>query len=88
MHKIYCFSNGGSNQWYYAMAMADDGHVLAQHVCSNVSFMAHDLGITSDWKHDNYNQHFGEGNWELEWVAEPLVHKGLQAAYRKNQNLN
>jgi len=84
MHTIYCFSNGGAGQWYKAMAMADDGHVLAQHICSAVAYMAHDLGITSDWKHDAYNAHFGEGSWELVWVDNPLTHHGLQAAYALN----
>jgi hypothetical protein len=32
--KIYCFCNGGSPGWYVVMAMAEDGHVLASHVCS------------------------------------------------------
>jgi len=87
MHVIYCFSNGGSDGWYNAMAMADDGHVLAGHICSSVAYMSHDLGITSNWKHENYNKHFGEGNWRLEWVENPLTHAGLQAAYKLNQKL-
>ncbi len=66
-HEIYCFSNGGSPGWMEALALADDGHVLASHCCSAVNFMKHDLGITSTWKHDGYNAHFGEGNWELVW---------------------
>jgi hypothetical protein len=87
VHKIYCFNNGGGDQWYQAMAMADDGHVVGQHICSGPGFMRHDLGITSDWKHDGYNAHFGEGNWELEWVDNPKTHEGLQAAYKLNQEL-
>ena len=87
MHKIFCFNNGGSNECYHAMAMADDGHVLAQHICSDPSFMPHDLGITSDWKHESYNEHFGEDKWELEWVDDPKKHEGLQAAYKLNQKL-
>jgi hypothetical protein len=83
--KIYCFNNGGSNRWYYAMAMAEDGTVVGQHICSDPYFMKHDLGLTSNWKHENYNQHYGEGNWELVWVDDPLTHEGLQAAYELNQ---
>ena len=86
-HKIYCFSNGGSNEWVKAMAMGDDGHVLATHACSSVAFMSHDLGITSDWKHEKYNEHFGVANWELEWVEDPKTHRGLQKAYKINQEL-
>lgn len=87
MHKIYIFNNGGSREWYSAVAIADDGHCLAQHICSHEGFMAHDTGITSNWKHENYNEHFGEGNWELEWVPDPRNHPGLEAAYALNQQL-
>ena len=87
MHTIYCFCNGGSPGWLNAMAMADDGHVLAQHCCSDIGFVPHDLGIGSDWKHNHYDEHFGAGNWTLEWVAEPLKHSGLLAAYALNQQL-
>lgn len=86
-HKIYCFNNGGSPGWFHAVAIADDGHCLAQHVCSDEGFMPHDLGITSNWKHDNYNEHFGEGNWELEWVSDPETHEGLLAAFALNEAL-
>lgn len=86
-HKIYIFNNGGSPGWYSAMAIADDGHCLAQHICSSEGFMPHDMGITSNWKHENYNKHFGEGNWELEWVPDPRNHAGLDAAYALNQTL-
>lgn len=85
--RIYCFNNGGSPGWLSACAMAEDGHCLAQHICSHESFMLHDLGMISDWKHDQYNAHFGEGNWELEWVSNPRTHEGLQAAFALNQKL-
>lgn len=86
-HKIYCFNNGGSPGWMNAVAIADDGNCLAQHICSSEGFMAHDLGITSNWKHDNYNKHFGQGNWELEWVGDPVTHAGLNAAIELNSRL-
>ena len=87
LHKIFCFNNGGARGWMYAVAIGDDGHCLAQHVCSSEDFMPHDLGITSNWKHENYNKHFGEGNWELEWVSNPKNHAGLDAALVLNQQL-
>ena len=87
MHKIYCFNNGGKPGWMNAVAIADDGHVLARHVCSGEGFMPHDLGITSNWKHENYDAHFGEGNWELEWVQNPDAHEGCQAAFALNARL-
>lgn len=85
--KIYCFNNGGSEEWYIAVAICEDGHCLAQHVCSHPGFMPHDLGITSDWKHAGYNAHCGVGNWELEWVSDPKQHDGLRQAFALNQAL-
>lgn len=85
--KIYCFNNGGSNGCLLAMAMAEDGHCLAQHICSNEGYMSHDLGITSNWKHENYNNHFGEGNWELIWISSPKDSVELMEAYKLNQLL-
>lgn len=50
--------------------------------------MRHDLGMDgSTWKHENYNKHFGTGNWELEWVENPKTHAGLIEVYRLNQLL-
>lgn len=89
-HKIYCINNGGSKDcggWWNALAIADDGHILAQHICSHESFMPHDLGITSTWKHENYNAHFGENNWELEWVSDPEKHEGFLKAVKLYKSL-
>lgn len=83
--KIFCFNNGGSPGWYSAVALAEDGRVLAGHICSSVGFMRHDLGMDgSTWKHENYDAHFGAGNWELEWVDDTFTHAGLKEAFRLN----
>ena len=87
MNKIYCFNNGGSARFLSTIAMAEDGNCLAQHCCSDEYYMAHDLGITSDWEHENYNAHYGEGNWELEWVDQPDKHEGLKKAFELNKQL-
>lgn len=50
--------------------------------------MRHDLGMDgSTWKHENYNAHFGEGNWELVWIDDPKGDARLNAAYELNQKL-
>lgn len=85
MKKIFCFNNGGSENFLSAVAIAEDGTCVAQHCCSHEGYMRHDLGLTSDWKHDNYNAHYGAGNWELEWVDSPKSHPGLTEAIRFNQ---
>lgn len=84
--KIFAFCNGGSPGWYSAMAICEDGHVVAQHICSSEGWIKHDLGIGSTSKHDNYAKHCPEG-YELVWVDNPKTHEGLQAAYRLNQEL-
>lgn len=71
----------------HAVAVADDGHCLAWHICSSESFMPFDLGIVGERKHENYNRHFGEGNWKLEWIADVPSHEGLQKAFKLNKAL-
>lgn len=87
MKKIYGFNNGGSPGWYTALALSEDGQVLASHVCSADFYMPHDLGMNgqSDWKHDVYNKALGEGQWQTEFVPRDRIskHEGLQAAIRR-----
>lgn len=85
MKKIFCFNNGGAWGMFQAVAIAEDGTCVAQHCCSHEAWMAHDLGMTSDWKHENYNAHYGVGAWELVWVDDPKTHPGLTEAFRLNQ---
>jgi hypothetical protein len=89
MHKIYCFANGsfGGGGDVCGVAIGDDGEVVAGHISSCEGWMRHDLGITSNWKHELYDAHFGVGNWELEHVKPECVatHAGLQAALALNR---
>jgi hypothetical protein len=68
------------------MAMAEDGHVLAGHCSSHELWAKHDIGLTSDWKHEQYKAHYPDG-YEVEWVDRPFDHEGLMAAYAKNQEI-
>ena len=89
-HKIYCFNNNTTvTDWNNIVAVADDGHCLAGHICSAPCFFKHDIGIESNWKHELYNAHFGEGNWELIWIDDPTPGKNpeLDAAMVLNQKL-
>lgn len=67
------------------LAVAEDGHILASHYCSHKAYVAHDMGITSNWKHDAYNEHYPDG-WELEWIESEDApnHIGLNEAMRLN----
>lgn len=68
------------------IALCEDGHCLAQHLSSNEGFAKHDIGLTSDWKHDNYKEHCPDG-YELIWLDEPQDSKEIDAAYELNQQL-
>lgn len=88
MTKIYCFINSRSNWGFEVVALAEDGRNVAGHVSSSKGYAMHDIGITSDWKHEIYKELFPEG-YELEWIEEDDLdgHKGLQEACDKNNNL-
>ncbi|CAB4155933.1 hypothetical protein UFOVP672_37 [uncultured Caudovirales phage] len=50
--------------------IAEDGETLASHYSSNESFSQHDMGLTSEWKHDEYKRRYPEG-FRVEWVNTP-----------------
>lgn len=81
--KIYVFCNSCAPQWHSALALAEDGTVLAGHVCSDHLWIPHDMGAEgSDWKHDDYDKHYPDG-WELvlvESLNDPKKHPGCAAA--------
>lgn len=87
--RIYGFNNGGSPGWYDAIAIAEDGHVLGRHLCSDEWYMPHDLGIlvgTRPDRHKNdYSKHYPDG-YVMEFVpTEDLKdHKPLNEAIRLN----
>jgi hypothetical protein len=87
MAKIYGFINGGSAVNLWVVALAEDGHVLAEHVSSSVSWAKHDIGIGSTWKHEVYDQHYGSGNWELEWIEDTHLNPAFQEALLRNERL-
>jgi len=66
--KIYCFVHADNGRdWYDIVGIAEDGHVLSGHISSSVMWAKHDIGITSDWKHEQYKEHYPDG-YELIWV--------------------
>ena len=67
-------------------AMAEDGTGLASHLSSGPNYSKHDMGLTSDWKHEIYNEKYPDG-FELEWIDEENLddHEGFGAAYELNQ---
>jgi hypothetical protein len=68
--KIYCFINGGFDDWLRVAAVSEDGVGLAGHTSSSYFWAKNDIGITSDWKHENYQKHYPNG-FELVWLDDP-----------------
>ena len=83
--KIFAFINSGAGtDWVNSAALAEDGHFVAGHISSNDGWAKHDMGIGSDWKHEDYLKHYPEG-FDLEWVdGNPTMHPGVVAAYEKH----
>lgn len=65
-------------------AMSEDGSALASHVSSNESFSKHDMGVTSDWKHQIYEKKYPDG-YEIVWLsADEREHdEGFQKALKR-----
>lgn len=51
-------------------ALAEDGTGIASHLSSSVGFAKHDMGLSSDWKHEHYREHAPDG-YELVWIDDP-----------------
>lgn len=83
--KIFCWVNSGEGtDWQTVLALAEDGTHLASHVSSSEDWAKHDIGISTDRKHERYQAHYPDG-YELVWVDNAKTHEGLLAAYAKNQ---
>lgn len=85
--KIFCLVNGGrGTDMQNVLALCEDGHCLGQHLSSSEGWAKHDIGITSDMKHDSYKQHCPDG-YDLVWLDNPEDSDELKAAYTLNQEL-
>ena len=84
--KIYltCFPGGFRKGDVLGYALAENGEGLASHLSSNIDFSKHDMGLTSDWKHDHYTKCFPEG-YELIWIDTPDTDERWQKAFQLNQ---
>ena len=84
MPKIFLFVNSGhGTDWQCGAALSEDGEFLAGHVSSSLGFARHDMGLTSDRKHEHYKERYPDG-FELVWVDDARTHEGLLAAHAKH----
>lgn len=80
-NNIYCFCIlTGSNSYglirdadpngdTMGYAVNDKGEILVKHFSSGVEWSKHDLGITSDWNHNIYDDIYGKDNYDLIWLG-------------------
>ena len=86
--KIFVFAEP-SDFWTpraAAVALAEDGEILASHISANEGFVEQDLGVTSKQKHNRYGAKYPDG-FEVEFVmgANVHAHGELQQAIAKNK---
>ena len=86
--KIYltCFPYewGRNHHDVIGSALAEDGTGLASHLSSDETWAKHDMGLTSDWKHDTYSEHYPQG-YKLVWIDDPQNDPRWQAALALNK---
>ena len=85
---IYGFNNGGSQDWWEGVLLAEDGTYLGSHVCSHESYMPHDLGILEGSRpdrHETFKEYYPDG-YRMDFVSRDAVqsHEGLTRACEKN----
>jgi hypothetical protein len=85
---IYGFNNGGSADWWNGDLLAEDGHFLGGHICSNEGYMPHDLGVLKGSRpdrHEGFQKHYPDG-YRMDFVpiAETKTHEGLNTAYQRH----
>ena len=85
--KIYVFINSQMSEWHTALAFSEDGFVLANHTSSTPEWSKHDMGITSDWKHERYKAYFPNG-FELMWLeGNPLQYPDFVPVYERHKTI-
>lgn len=82
--KIYCLINGANSIGFFPVAVAEDGEPLSSHCSSTEGFARHDIGFTSEWKHDKYLAKYPDG-YQLVWI-EKEDHK--DEGFRRSVELN
>ena len=88
MTKLYAFCNGGEHGWMLGITIDQDGQEVAQHLSTNEDWLAHDLGVASQIKHEIYDEQYGAGRWSIEYVSYDEVpsHKQLQECLEKHSS--
>ena len=82
--KIYLYTIEQGPNWWLGFALAEDGFGLTSHISSTRAWSQHDLGLTSEVKHDIYRKYYPDG-YELVWLDEPEKNPGFTEALALNK---
>lgn len=86
---IWGFNNGGHQDMWTGVLLAEDGTSLGSHLCSAEGYMYADLGILAKCREDRHEQdfkkHYPQG-YRMDFVprAETKRHVGLAKAIENN----
>ena len=65
MRTLYLFVNSQSSpRWLNCFSLTDDGHILGNHICSDVNYMIHDLHDRKDIL-EKIKKHFKGEEYEI-----------------------
>lgn len=84
MRKLYLFVNGQSMaNWLDCLSLTDDGHILGNHICSHMGYMAQDLHDRPD-RLETIKAHFKDEPYEIEIISydECKTHEGFLKALK------
>lgn len=90
MKKLYLFTNtqgNGHSGWEICYAMAEDGHVLGEHLCSTVNFMYQDLVNSRDCRNKLETFFGGKEDEAFEVIILPPGKICPPEVFEKNQKL-
>lgn len=92
---IACFPTGGGSEHVrgsrpggdvLSCAMTDDGEPIAEHLSSSEGYARHDMGLTSDWKHEHYCAAAFPYGYDLIWIGTAYkTDERWRAALAKNR---
>lgn len=88
--RIYCLINSQNGRdEFNTIALCEDGETVGGHMSSSLGWAKHDIGIHSDWHHNDYLAHCPTG-FTLIWIDENRVKTdpGLLAAIEKRNAFN
>ena len=63
---VYAIKGAGIGGDWLGCAFIEGKGCLCSHSCSSEGWVPHDMGVTSDWKHDVYDKHC-PGGWEIDY---------------------